>query len=1132
MVSMKKLALLLMFAPLCVYAQTGVLQGHCYLGGKQATTSGMNSSNYMDGNIPACTVTVYLTGTLTKQTITKPDGSALANPFTANTATAVDPGGWIFRAATNQGLDVVMSGGNSNPSCITAPLCYTQPVTLTDVFPSQSFSPQAGVNEIIPGTNINCTPFSGGNCQGNVTLNVPTATASLIGASRPDNSTVFINSGVLSTNTSASLAMAVAAAGITNYIVIHPTGNSCSAPSGAGSACNNTSALLTWYCTGVLCNTQPNTTGSWTFTGATLPVGVTASNVTAVYGYSTSSGFSGVDDPITATFACNSSFSVLPTPIDFVWPMQTAVSGTITGATGSNFQSITCNASLIAGGAPGPSGITLTAPDIGLILALNISPPAVSPTPIFVSLPLTWNSAISTLGLNLPDDAAYDTGSTGAAYIVSVPSMQLQPGASLKFAPAHNSSSTTPTLNLNGYGAITITNSRGGALTSGDIVTTQDAHVILDPTSPLTWALQNPQVSVPGGGTTTNALTMNNSGSGAASGTTFNGGVAETISYNTVGAPGISGSPTTGHCVDWASASTLGDTGSACGSSGGGVTQITGPGGTETGALTFTGAGVSNIGTTFTFSGAAGGVLYPASTTNFVIMGDSRAAVTTSCAESSLPSDAATITATSVTSGTATFTATNTYTTGCVLTLSSGSSDFSSCTALKGQIITVLSTGLSTSQFEATVTGGCSGSVGTGSSIPTYNLTGYLSREPYVNGAPVTNYSTSSQTLALANTAYATHAHTLSPAVTGKPGWLILEDWAQDLYNGRTLAQMEADYTTLLGTARTDWTAANSGIICTTIPSPTGIASGSAVTLQMETTWIDMNKWIQSMGPTSANVTAGKWCDRIVPLDDMIPSGYDAQYINQTGGAIGHFTDLANSYIADAIIQAISNPKNRINLNKSGDIIAEDNGFPNDVGSMVGVKAASGTSAPVIFGRAMFEYTSSSFFPFQGFWTNTGSGGAGAQINSLDSVQFMPPGYTTMANMYSSNAAVGWGSSNALYPNCDTSISRNAATVVQVGNCTTTGLATGTLDAAVHQVGAITQQAASNTGGTCAMSSSTSCTITIGHTYTTPVCIATQQSATLTGGAVGCTVSGTTVTITATTANSETWGAFVFGNPN
>ena len=76
------------------------------------------------------------------------------------------------------------------------------------------------------------------------------------------------------------------------------------------------------------------------------------------------------------------------------------------------------------------------------------------------------------------------------------------------------------------------------------------------------------------------------------------------------------------------------------------------------------------------------------------------------------------------------------------------------------------------------------------------------------------------------------------------------------------------------------------------------------------------------------------------------------------------------------------------------------------------------------------------------------------------------------------------------------------------------------------------QNAASQMGGTCAMSSGTSCTLTIGHTYTTPVCIATQQSGTLTGAAVGCTVSGVTVTVTAATTNSETWGVLVFGNPN
>ena len=49
-----------------------------------------------------------------------------------------------------------------------------------------------------------------------------------------------------------------------------------------------------------------------------------------------------------------------------------------------------------------------------------------------------------------------------------------------------------------------------------------------------------------GGGTTTFPLTMNNSGSGATSGTTFDGSVARTISYNTVGSPSITGTNATG----------------------------------------------------------------------------------------------------------------------------------------------------------------------------------------------------------------------------------------------------------------------------------------------------------------------------------------------------------------------------------------------------------------------------------------------------------------------------------------------------------------------------------------------------------------------------------------------------------
>ena len=65
----------------------------------------MQSVNTLQGIIPSCTVTVYLTGTSTLATIySNVSSTPLSNPFTANTVSSVNPGGWIFWAATNAGL--------------------------------------------------------------------------------------------------------------------------------------------------------------------------------------------------------------------------------------------------------------------------------------------------------------------------------------------------------------------------------------------------------------------------------------------------------------------------------------------------------------------------------------------------------------------------------------------------------------------------------------------------------------------------------------------------------------------------------------------------------------------------------------------------------------------------------------------------------------------------------------------------------------------------------------------------------------------------------------------------------------------------------------------------------------------
>lgn len=77
-------------------------------------------------------------------------------------------------------------------------------------------------------------------------------------------------------------------------------------------------------------------------------------------------------------------------------------------------------------------------------------------------------------------------------------------------------------------------------------------------------------LSATGGGTTTNALTMNNGGAGAASGTTFDGSVARTISYNTIGAPSTTGTNATG---TW-SIDITGSAGSATNLTGGGTNRV------------------------------------------------------------------------------------------------------------------------------------------------------------------------------------------------------------------------------------------------------------------------------------------------------------------------------------------------------------------------------------------------------------------------------------------------------------------------------------------------------------------------------------------------------------------------------
>jgi hypothetical protein len=110
----------LVLASIPAMAQTGSVTDWCNQGATPAKVSGLNSTNSLQGIVPKCTVTVYLTGTTTLATIfADSNNTPLTNPFTASTI-----GQWLFYASTSSCYDVTLSGG-------LPPNTYPAPVTRT-----------------------------------------------------------------------------------------------------------------------------------------------------------------------------------------------------------------------------------------------------------------------------------------------------------------------------------------------------------------------------------------------------------------------------------------------------------------------------------------------------------------------------------------------------------------------------------------------------------------------------------------------------------------------------------------------------------------------------------------------------------------------------------------------------------------------------------------------------------------------------------------------------------------------------------------------------------------------------------------------------------------------------------------
>lgn len=156
------------------YAQstTGAVSGFCVSGATSAVVSGLPSTNKLQGIIPSCQVTVYLSGTTTKATIfANPSSGSLGNPFTAT-----NTGQWLFYAAQAGSYDVVLTGGFP-------PNVYTSPVTLTGLIAEGGGGGGGGGAAItINGGSTLASPVNFANSSGNGQINFTNPSASNVQA--------------------------------------------------------------------------------------------------------------------------------------------------------------------------------------------------------------------------------------------------------------------------------------------------------------------------------------------------------------------------------------------------------------------------------------------------------------------------------------------------------------------------------------------------------------------------------------------------------------------------------------------------------------------------------------------------------------------------------------------------------------------------------------------------------------------------------------------------------------------------------------------------------------------------------------------------------------------------------------
>lgn len=171
---------------------------------------------------------------------------------------------------------------------------------------------------------------------------------------------------------------------------------------------------------------------------------------------------------------------------------------------------------------PNTTGTVITTGDTGTVTSTMIADGTITNGDV--------NASAAIAGTKIsPDFGSQNVITTGTSAAASlIPTSSTIPSNGI-YLPAANTvglaTNGTARLQVNASGAIGLGGANYGA--SGQVLTSNGSSAVP------TWQTVG---GGGGGGTTTNSVTFNNGGAGAASGTSFDGSTAVTVSYNTVGA--------------------------------------------------------------------------------------------------------------------------------------------------------------------------------------------------------------------------------------------------------------------------------------------------------------------------------------------------------------------------------------------------------------------------------------------------------------------------------------------------------------------------------------------------------------------------------------------------------------------